>query len=195
MENSQNLQEGVVLYNIMTYQFVANVGLRSYLSKAYLSLSKAEKRSVFSFQRLFTEYMMAQSQFFPERISEPVAQLAKEIEKKELAGEQSDDSNKFDPCSKFAESLRIFRFIITIALADYLLMNHPFDMSKKGIRFTIEMHQTWTDCMVEEVETHHELFAKAIDQLAKEIKKKEKAAKVLQDLTESQPDSEFEELN
>ena len=31
--------------------------------------------------------------------------------------------------------------------------------------------------------------------VSKEIKKKEKAAKVLQDLTESQPDSEFEELN
>ena len=57
------------------------------------------------------------------------------------------------------------------------------------------MHQTWTDCMVEEVETHHELFTKAFDQLAKEIKKKEKAAKVLKDLTESQPDSEFEEVD
>ena len=34
-----------------------------------------------------------------------------------------------------------------------------------------------------------------IDQLAKEIIKKEKAAKVLQDLTESQPDSEFEEVD
>ena len=195
MENSQDLQEGVSLYNIMTYQFVANVGLRSYLSKEYLSLSKAEEHSVACFQQLFTEFMMAFLEVLPEGISEPVAQLVKEIEKKELAGEQSDDSNKFDPCSKFAESLRIFRFIATSALADYLWMNHPFDMSKKGIRFTIEMHQTWTDCMVEEVETHHELFAKAVDQLAKEIKKKEKAAKVTHDLTESQPDSEFEEVD
>ena len=50
-------------------------------------------------------------------------------------------------------------------------------------------------CPIIPVETHHELFAKAIDQLAKEIKKKEKAAKVLQDFTESQPDSEFEEVD
>ena len=195
MQNNENSEEALAAENIMAYQFITSVALSSYLPKEYLSLSKAEKRSVFSFQQLFTEYMMAQSQLFPERISETVAQLAKEIEKKELAGEQSDDSNKFDPCSKFAESLRIFRFIATSALADYLWMNHPFDMSKKGIRFTIEMHQTWTDCMVEEVETHHELFAKAVDQLAKEIKKKEKAAKVTHDLTESQPDSEFEEVD
>ncbi len=59
--------------------------------------------------------------------------------------------------------------------------------------------------MMEQVETHQELFAKAIDQLTKEIKKKEKAAKVRDvnisfindphDLTESQPDSEFEEFD
>ncbi len=79
--------------------------------------------------------------------------------------------------------------------AFYLLMNYPFDMSKKDTRLTIELHQTWSDCIMEQVEIHHELFAKAIDQLTKEIKKKEKAAKVPQDLTESQPDSEFEELN
>jgi hypothetical protein len=89
----------------------------------------------------------------------------------------------------------MYRFIATSALADYLLMNYPFDMSKKGIRLTIETHQAWTDCMMEQVETHQELFTKAIDQLVKEIKKKEKAAKVPQDLTESQPDSEFEEFD
>ena len=182
MKNLKNSEDALAAENIMTYQFVSNVALARYLPKKYLSLSKAEEHSVFSFQRLFTEYMMAQSQFFPERITEPVAQLVKEIEKKELAGEQSDYSNKFDPCSKFAESLRIFRFITTSALADYLLMNHPFDMSKKGIRLTIEMHQTWTDCMVEEVETHHELFTKAVAQLAKEIIKRERAAKVPHDL-------------
>ena len=49
--------------------------------------------------------------------------------------------------------------------------------------------------MVEEVESHHELFAKAVAQLAKEITKRERAAKVPQDLTESQPDSEFEEVD
>ena len=195
MQNNENSEEALAAENIMAYQFISNVALARYLPKKYLSLSKAEEHSVFSFQRLFTEYMMAQSQFFPERISEPVAQLAKEIEKKELAGEQSDDSNKFDPCSKFAESLRIFRFIATSALADYLLMSHPFDMSKKGIRLTIEVHQTWTDCMVEQIEIHHELFTKAFDQLAKEITKRERAAKVPQDLTESQPDSEFEEVD
>jgi hypothetical protein len=74
-------------------------------------------------------------------------------------------------------------------------MNYPFDMSKKGIRLTIETHQAWTDCMMEQVETHQELFTKAIDQLVKEIKKKENAAKVPKDLTESQPDSECEELD
>jgi len=58
------------------------------------------------------------------------------------------------------------------------LLQYTFDMSKKEKRRIIEMHQTWTDCMMEEVETHHELFAKAIDQLVKEIKKKERAAKV-----------------
>lgn len=194
MENSQNLQEGVVLYNIMTYQFVANVGLRSYLSKEYLSLSKAEERSVACFEQLFTEYKMAVLEIFPELISETVAQLAKEIEKKELAGEQSDDSNKFDACSKFAENFRMYRFISASSISDYFL-RYTFDKSKKEKRRIIQMHQTWTDCMVEEVETHHELFTKAFDQLSKEIKKKEKAAKVLQDLTESQPDSEFEEVD
>jgi hypothetical protein len=194
MENSQNLQEALSLYNIMTYQFVANVGLRSYLSKEYLSLSKAEERSVACFDQLFTEYKMAVLEICPELISETVAQLAKEIEKKELAGEQSDDSNKFDACSKFAENFRMYRFISTSSISDYFL-RYTFDKSKKEKRRIIQMHQTWTDCMVDEVETHHELFIKAFDQLVKEIKKKEKAAKVPQDLTESQPDSEFEELN
>ena len=192
-QNSQNSQEGVSLYNIMTYQFVANVGLRSYLSKEYLSLSKAEERSVFAFQQLFTEFMMAFLEVLPEGTSEPVAQLVKEIEKKELAGEQSDDSNKFDACSKFAENFRMYRFISTCSISDYFL-RYTFDKSKKEKRRIIEMHQTWSDCIMEQVETHHELFTKAFDQLAKEIKKKEKAAKVLQDLTESQPDSEFEEV-
>jgi hypothetical protein len=50
--------------------------------------------------------------------------------------------------------------------------------------------------MMEQVETHQELFTKAFDQLVKEIKKKERAAKVRDvnisfindphDLTESQ---------
>ena len=193
MENSENLQEGASLYDIMTYEFVANVGLTGYLSKEYLSLSKAEIRSFFAFQQLFTEYKMAVLEVFPERISETVAQLAKEIEKKELAGEQSDDSNKFDACSKFAENFRMYRFISTSSISDYFL-RYTFDKSKKEKRRIIQMHQTWTDCMMEEVETHQELFAKAVDQLVKEIKKKEKAAKVPQDLTESQPDSEFEEV-
>ena len=180
MENSQNLQEGVVLYNIMTYQFVANVGLRSYLSKEYLSLSKAEEHSVACFQQLFTEFMMAFLEVLREGISEPVAQLVKEIEKKELAGEQSDDSNKFDACSKFAENFRMYRFISTSSISDYFL-RYTSDKSKKEKRRIIQMHETWTDCMMEHVETHQELFTKAVDQLAKEIKKKEKAAKVPQD--------------
>ena len=195
MQKNQNSEEALEAENTKTYEFITKVALRSYLPKKYLSLSKAEERSVFAFQQLFTEFLMASLEVLPEGISEPVAQLVTEIEKKELAGEQSDDSNKFDPCSKFAESLRIFRFIATSALADYLQMSHPFDMSKKGIRLTIEVHQTWTDCVVEQIETHHELFTKALDQLAKEYKKKEKAAKVPQDLNESQPDSEFEELD
>lgn len=182
MENSQDLQEGVSLYNIMTYQFVANVGLRSYLSKEYLSLSKAEEHSVACFQQLFTEFMMAFLEVLPEGISEPVAQLVKEIEKKELAGEQSDDSNKYDPCSQFAENLRMYRFIATSALAHYFHMVYSFGISKKSARKIIATHQTWTDCVVEQIETHHELFTKAFDQLAKEIKKKEKAAKVPHDL-------------
>jgi hypothetical protein len=137
---------------------------------------------------------MAVLEICPELISETVAQLAKEIEKKELAGEQSDDSNKFDACSKFAENFRMYRFISTSSISDYFL-RYTFDKSKKEKRRIIQMHQTWTDCMVDEVETHHELFTKALDQLAKEYKKKEKAAKVPQDLTESQPDSEFVELD
>ena len=181
MQNNENSEEALAAENIMAYQFITSVALSSYLPKEYLSLSKAEKRSVFSFQRLFTEYMMAQSQFFPERISEPVAQLAKEIEKKELAGEQSDDSNKFDACSKFAENFRMYRFISTSSISDYFL-RYTSDKSKKEKRRIIEMHQTWSDCIMEQVETHHELFTKAVDQLAQEIKKKEKAAKVPHDL-------------
>ena len=194
MQNNENSEEALAAENIMAYQFITSVALSSYLPKEYLSLSKAEKRSVFSFQRLFTEYMMAQSQLFPERISETVAQLAKEIEKKELAGEQSDDSNKFDACSKFAENFRMYRFISASSISDYFL-RYTFDKSKKEKRRIIEMHQTWSDCIMEQVETHHELFTKAFDQLAKEIKKKVKAANVTHDLTESQPDSEFEEVD
>jgi len=195
MQNKENSEEALAAENTKTYEFITKVSLSSYLPKKYLSLSKAEIRSVFAFQRLFTEFMMAFLEVLPEGISEPVAQLVKEIEKKENAVERSDDLNEYDACSKFSENLRMYRFIATSALADYFLMNHPFDMSKKDTRLTIEMHETWTDCMMEQVETHQELFTKAVDQLAKEIKKKEKAHKVPQDLTESQPDSEFEEVD
>jgi hypothetical protein len=181
MKNNQNSEDALTGQDIMTYQFISNVALERYLPEEYLSLSKAEEHNVSCFQQLFTEYMMAQSQFFPEPISEPVAQLAKEIEKKELAGEQSDDSNKYDPCSQFAENLRMYRFIATSALAHYFHMVYSFGISKKSARKIIATHQTWTDCVVEQIETHHELFTKAFDQLAKEIKKKEKAAKVPQD--------------
>ena len=195
MQNNENSEDALAAENTKTYEFITKIALRSYLPKKYLSLSKAEERSVFAFQQLFTEFMMAFLEVLREGISEPVAQLVKEIEKKENAVERSDDLNEYDACSKFAENLRMYRFIATSALADYFLMNHPFDMSKKDTRLTIEMHETWTDCMMEHVETHQELFTKAVDQLAKEIKKKEKAHKVLQDLTESQPDSEFEEVD
>jgi len=195
MENLQNSEDALSAENTNAYEFITKVSLSSYLRKKYLSLSKAEIRSVFAFQRLFTEFMMAFLEVLPERISEPVAQLAREIEKKENAVERSDDSNVYDASSKFSENLRMYRFIATSALADYLLMNYPFDMSKKGIRLTIETHQAWTDCMMEQVETHQELFTKAVDQLVKEIKKKEKAAKVPLDLTESQLDSELEEID
>jgi len=40
-----------------------------------------------------------------------------------------------------------------------------------------------------------ERISETVAQLAKEIKKKEKATKLSVDLTESQPDSKFEELN
>jgi hypothetical protein len=137
---------------------------------------------------------MAVLEVFPERISETVAQLAKEIEKKENAVERSDDLNEYDACSKFSENLRMYRFIAISSISDYF-RRYTFGMSKKEKRRIIEMHQTWTDCMMEEVETHQELFAKAVDQLVKEIKKKERAAKVPQDLTESWLDSEFEEVD
>lgn len=179
MENLQNSEDALGAENCKTYEFITIVSLSSYLPKKYLSLSKAEIRSVFAFQRLFTEFMMAVLEILPERISEPVAQLAREIEKKENAVERSDDLNaEYDASSKFSEHFRRYRFIATCALADYLLMSHPFDMSKKDTRLTIELHQTWSDCIMEQVEIHHELFAKAIDQLVKEIKKKERAAKV-----------------
>ena len=195
MKNLQNSEDALGAENCKTYEFITIVSLSSYLPKKYLSLSKAEIRSVFAFQRLFTEFMMAVLEILPERISEPVAQLAREIEKKENAVERSDNSNVYDASSEFSENFRRYRFIATCALADYLRMSHPFDMSKKDTRLTIELHQTWSDCIMEQVEIHHELFTKAVDQLVKEIKKKEKAAKFPQDLTESQPDSEFEELN
>ena len=182
MKNLQNSEDALGAENCKTYEFITKVSLSSYLPKKYLSLTKAEERSVLAFQRLFTEFMMAVLEILPERISEPVAQLAREIEKKENAVERSDDSNVYDASSKFSENFRRYRFIANCALADYLLKSHPFDMSKKDTRLTIELHQTWSDCIMEQVEIHHELFAKAIDQLAKEIKKKEKAAKVPHEL-------------
>jgi hypothetical protein len=174
MQNKQNSEDALAAQNITTYRFFSNVALERYLPEEYLSLSKAEEHSVSCFQQLFTEYMMAQSQFFPEQISEPVAQLAREIEKKELAGERSDDLNKYDPCSQFAENLRMYIFVATSALAHYFDMVYSFGISKKSARKFIATHQTWADYMVEQIEIHHELFTKALDQLAKEYKKSKK---------------------
>jgi hypothetical protein len=128
MKNFQNSEKFSAEENSFTYQFISNLALSSYFQKDYLSLSKEEERSIFSFHQLFTEYKMAVLEICPELISETVAQLAKEIEKKENAVERSDDLNEYDACSKFSENLRMYRFIATSALADYFLMNHPFDM-------------------------------------------------------------------
>jgi hypothetical protein len=62
-------------------------------------------------------------------------------------------------------------------------------------RRIIETHQTWTDCMIELTESHPALITKAVDQLAKDFKKMEKASKLSDGLNDYQPDSEFEEFD
>jgi hypothetical protein len=93
MKNFQNSEKFSAEENSFTYQFISNLALSSYFQKDYLSLSKEEERSIFSFHQLFTEYMMSFLDVFPERISEPVAQLTKEIKKK---GNGSQSPTKFN---------------------------------------------------------------------------------------------------
>ena len=106
MQKNQNSEDALAAENTKTYEFITKVALWSYLPKKYLSLSKAEIRSVFAFQRLFTEFMMAFLEVLPEVISEPVAQLVKEIEKKENAVERSDDLHEYD---QIYESVKEFK--------------------------------------------------------------------------------------
>jgi hypothetical protein len=96
-------EEALIADNTMSYQFTSNVSLACYLSQDDLSISKAEKRSTFSFQQLFTEYMMALLEVFPERISEPVDQLAKDFKKKEKAAKVPQDLTESQPDSEFEE--------------------------------------------------------------------------------------------
>jgi hypothetical protein len=49
--------------------------------------------------------------------------------------------------------------------------------------------------MIELTESHPALITKAVDQLAKDFKKMEKASKLSDGLNDYQPDSEFEEFD